>query len=125
MIYLNRIHSDSVSTRGVIVAGRYPLCHTLELPWRNNTLNSSSIPDGVYRLTKASSPRFDKCFYIHDVPNREGILIHVGNTLSDTKGCVLVGLDVNCEHVIESRSALQRLFSVLGDEEILCVRSVK
>lgn len=123
MLILNRIVSDFISTRGVIVSGRVPLAHTLELPSRNNARNISCIPAGKYRLTKASSPKFARCFYVHDVPNRSGILIHVGNSLLDTDGCILVGLDVNGDHIVNSRLAMDRLYSVLPDDNILEVRN--
>ena len=42
MIYLNRIINDFFFTRGVLVDGKRPLCHTLELPWNNNSQNISS-----------------------------------------------------------------------------------
>ena len=29
-------------------------------------------------------------FEVLDVPNRSGILFHMGNTVDDTKGCILV-----------------------------------
>ena len=122
MIYLNRIHSDSYATRGVLLAGGLPLCYTLELPWRDNARNDSCIPPGVYRLTKASSPRFAECFYVHDVPGRSGILIHPGNVLADTKGCILPGLDCTLSGVLSSRLAMARLYAKLSQDEILTVK---
>lgn len=110
------------ATRGVILAGGVPLCHTLELPWIDNRKNWSCIPPGVYRLTKASSPRFAKCFYVHDVPGRSGILIHPGNTVADIQGCILPGLDATASSVLSSRLALDRLYAKLSQDEILTVK---
>lgn len=112
---LIRIHSDLLSTRGVLKIGRRVLCHTLELPWRFNDKNVSCIPAGSYSVIKANSPRFGECFYFRDVPARSGILIHVGNSVGDTRGCVLVGLDTDDKNVLQSRLAMDRLLSVLPE----------
>lgn len=66
-------------------------CPTLELPWRENQRNVSCIPVGVYVVVPHTSKKFGKCFWIQDVPNRMGILIHSGNTIGDIRGCILVG----------------------------------
>lgn len=66
-------------------------CKTLELPWRNNEKTVSCIPKGTYKVTKHTSPTFGKCFYVHDVPGRSQILIHRGNYVRDTKGCIIPG----------------------------------
>lgn len=112
---LIRIHSDLLSTRGVLKYGRRVLCHTLELPWRSNDKNISCIPEGSYAVIKASSPRFGECFYFRDVPARSGILIHAGNSVADTRGCILVGLDTDDKNVLHSRLAMDRLLSVLPE----------
>lgn len=112
---LIRIHSDLLSTRGVLKYGSTVLCHTLELPWRSNDKNVSCIPEGTYSLLKANSPRFGNVFYFRDVPARSGILIHAGNSVADTRGCVLVGLDCSDQKVCYSRLALDRLYSKLPE----------
>lgn len=114
-VKLIRIHSDLFCTRGVLKYGRQVLCHTLELPWRSNDKNVSCIPVGTYSVIKAASPRFGECFYLRDVPARSGILIHVGNSVADTRGCLLVGLDANDKNVLHSRLAMDRLLSVLPE----------
>lgn len=57
------------------------------------------IPTGIYKLEFTYSPKFSpKAIYkdfrvvpLIDVPHREGIRIHIGNTDKDTTGCILVG----------------------------------
>lgn len=112
---LIRIHSDLYSTRGVLKLGRHVISYTLELPWRSNHRNVSCIPEGSYTVIKANSPRFGECFYFRDVPGRSGILIHVGNSLADTRGCILVGLDVEDKKVLHSRLAMDSILKVLPE----------
>lgn len=88
-------------------AGYFPQLNifSLELPDLGNSPNTSCIPEGEYELKKYSSHRFrskvseDKKYdldhyQICDVPNRSNIIIHPGNTLKDTMGCVLPGLNL-------------------------------
>lgn len=67
---------------------------TLELPWLENKKAVSCIPVGEYLMVWGWSPRFKKNFWRIGVPGRTGILIHKGNTLKDTSGCILVGTEV-------------------------------
>lgn len=96
--------------------------YTLELPWNGNQHNSSCIPEGKYKVTKIYSPKFGKCFLLHDVPDRSAILIHKGNYNTDTRGCILVGNcfeDINQDgnlDVVGSTATLEKLLGVLSDE---------
>lgn len=121
---LNRLCSNSAGTFGVLIYDRRVLCHTLELPWLGNVQNQSCIPVGEYAVIKASSPKFGEVFYIKDVPGREGILIHPGNSLRHTRGCILPGLDVLGQGVIDSRAAMHRLYSALPSSFTLNIREV-
>ena len=124
MLVLHRYQSDLYSTRGVLSYGRETLCHTFELPWRNNSKNTSCIPPGTYPVVRATSPRFGDVFYIKNVPHREGILIHSGNTAKDTRGCILPGLDVDGVGVLKSRDALKRLLTVLPDTFQITIKEI-
>ena len=125
MIYLNRVYSDSLLTRGLLMDGRRPLCHTLELPWRNNEVCMSCIPEGVYDVCRSTSTRFGNVFRFASVRGRSGILIHAGNSIRETKGCILVGLDANDTNVLHSKLALQRCLDALPSDFQLTVRNVK
>ena len=52
----------------------------------------SSIPFGTYQIVLNTSPRFKRVLpRLLNVPHFTGILIHRGNTVKDTDGCILVG----------------------------------
>lgn len=124
LVVLKRVYSDAKFTRGILLLGKQPLCHTLEPPWRENEKNLSCIPEGSYTVIKTVSPRFGDCFYFRDVPARSGILIHSGNRVEHTRGCILVGLDADGENVLHSRLAMNRLFSKLPSTFNIQIRKV-
>ena len=68
---------------------------TLELPWRNNQRVVSCIPKGSYQVRFCSDS--EKIPYPHfeilNIPGRDGVKIHRGNFVENTKGCVLIGSD--------------------------------
>lgn len=82
---------------------------TLECPWRNNLIFASCIPDGSYPLQAFDSTEHPGCWVITPVPGRTGILIHVGNTVHDTQGCILIGQHQEPGRVLNSRDALRQL----------------
>lgn len=124
MITLYRFVSDHFSTRGVLFDGNRPLCHTLELPWNNNEQNISCIPDGFYSVHRSTSALHGPCFRFSYVRGRSGILFHAGNTIEDTRGCILVGLDCNSVSVLHSRMAMDRLFNSLPADFDIYIRTV-
>lgn len=68
------------------------------------------IPLGVYPIEYTWSPRFNRLLPLLKVPHRKGIRIHAGNSSADTKGCILLGLQVRsvgCEFLLtDSRIAM-------------------
>lgn len=83
-------------------------CNTLELPNLNNLPQKSCIPEGEYEVVRHTSPSKGDCYSVKNVPNRQNILIHVGNYTDDTLGCILVGTDVGMT-IASSRKALTSL----------------
>lgn len=124
MIYLERFISDRTSTKGIIHDGKRTLCHTLELPWNNNKPFISCIPQGIYQVSDSTSTKFARCFRFPSVTGRSGILIHAGNSISDTLGCILVGLDITDKTLIHSQQAMDRLFHLLPSDFQLNIRSI-
>jgi len=98
---------------------------TLELPYKNNNKNISCIKSGKYPISKRYSQKYGWHWILHNVPNRELILIHVGNYPRDTKGCILIGTgfeDINNDsrlEVINSRQALKDFNELLKNENNL------
>lgn len=55
----------------------------------------TAIPAGRYRLISRHSTRFNrKLPALVDVPGFSDILIHAGNTVANTEGCILLGTAV-------------------------------
>jgi hypothetical protein len=88
---LRRISDGADGTFGVLLADGLPVAVTLELPWRENRAHVSCIPEGEYALAPVVSPRHGETFEVWGVPGRAAILIHTGNSIMDTEGCILVG----------------------------------
>lgn len=51
------------------------------------------IPLGNYDIMLKNSPTFKKNKVYISVPNRTNILFHGGNTVNDTKGCIIVAAE--------------------------------
>ena len=123
MLVLNRIVSDDLSTRGVLVWNGIPVCYSLELPWRGNSRNVSCIPNGDFIGRKVFSSKFGNVIHILGDFDRDGILIHPGIVVGDTRGCILPGLDVNAVGVLKSGKAMVRLLQSVSVEFDFKVRS--
>ena len=89
------------------------ICDTLENPWQDNQRNISCIPEGEYpvriRLPRESATRDYMHLLVKDVPNRDYILFHIGNSAKDTRGCILVGIGTEQDLVKNSRLAMELL----------------
>jgi hypothetical protein len=113
------------STLGELFVNGERICDTLENPWQDNQRNISCIPEGQYpvrlRLARESASRDYLHLLVQDVPNRDWILFHRGNTAKDTSGCILVGLGSQQDAVNNSTLAMDLLIKEvihLGGENI-------
>lgn len=88
---LKRIASRIDGCFGVLLDDTVPFAVTCERPWANNTPQISAIPWGTYLCKRVVSPKFGVTFEITGVPGRSAILFHKGNTIDDSRGCVLIG----------------------------------
>ena len=100
-------------------------CDTLELPFKDNQRSVSCIPTGEYkvrlRLPRESATRDYMHLLVKDVPNRDYILFHRGNSAKDTRGCILVGQGSQQDVVHNSTLAMDLLIKEiinLGGEKI-------
>jgi hypothetical protein len=105
-------------------------CCTLELPWADNENRRSCIPPGrggeaiTYRAKRHESPRYGETLYLPGVPGRSEILVHAGNYISDTLGCILVGVQFrdldgdSLTDVTSSRQTLGVLLQKIDGEEV-------
>jgi hypothetical protein len=87
----------------------------LELPDRGNQRKVSCIPEGIYHIEPHQSAKFGRCFHVLDVPNRDAILIHAGNTVTDTHGCLLPGIKTSPNTVGSSKKTLDTLITKAPD----------
>jgi hypothetical protein len=99
-------------------------CDTLELPLEingvRNVRQKCCIPAGTYKVIMKQSARFGmKLPLLLNVPDRQGILIHAGNTSKDTAGCVLIGENKEVGKVLNSRATLTRLLDKIKYEKDL------
>jgi len=128
-IYISRsksylfLNHQTPGTMEVIKGGNKAfICSTLELPWKMNKPNISCIPPGKYKVKKRWSEHHGEHLHILDVPNRELILIHAGNMVTQIAGCVLVGIgfkDIDNDgykDVVNSRKAMSRLLDILPNK---------
>jgi len=108
-------------------------CFTLEDPFQIRKIPGiSRIPEGRYRVTLRTEggwhirerqrygDRHKGMLWLRDVPDFEHILIHPGNSPTDTEGCLLVGDDVyrlgnGQRHLRYSRAAYERLYPKVAD----------
>jgi len=113
------------STLGKLFINGELFCDTLELPYVNNERSISCIPAGRYKVRLRTARESATRDYLHllvqDVPDRDWILFHRGNTTKDTRGCVLVGQSRKQDRVNNSRLAMDLIVKEilnLGGENI-------
>lgn len=94
--------------------------HTLELPWLDNHPDHSCIPPGEYGGIYHTKEDGAHCILLEGVNGRSLIEIHAGNTVNNTKGCILVGrgasLSLSTCTVLESQDALNLLIRAIGED---------
>lgn len=125
-VRLIRYYSGIQATLGIL---KFPVVHqpifTLELPWLDNQHDISCIPIGVYDVIPHNSIDHPNTFEISNVPNRTGVLVHVGNVPSNFKGCVGVGFGIIPQppEITSSYNAMELVKHLGGDGFILSVEN--
>lgn len=120
MIRIERWYQPDM-TLGRLRIGAFT-CLTLELPDRGNAQNVSCIPPGKYQGYYRSSPSNGPVVELLNVPGRSYIQIHRGSFLSNTRGCILVGMGLgfidedDIPDLRESQRALEKILSLIPKE---------
>jgi hypothetical protein len=112
LLIIREVFTDK-SVIGKLYLNGELMCDTLENAWHDNQRNISCIPAGEYpvrmRLARESATKDYLHLLVKDVPNRDLILFHTGNTAKDTRGCILVGIGTEQDFVKNSRLAMELL----------------
>jgi hypothetical protein len=88
---------------------------TLERPWLNNQVSVSCIPEGVYKVKRDKTGRF-QWYRLESVVGRTNIEIHGGVLPEHSEGCILVGMFHDTKYNLKgSDIALNQLLSEIGD----------
>ena len=77
-------------TFGVLRIQKEVFCVTLEPADILNRPFKSSIPAQQYVCERYLSRRFGFTYKVNNVPSRDNIIIHSGNQVDDTEGCILL-----------------------------------
>jgi hypothetical protein len=91
----------------------------LERPWKHNQRNESCIPAGDYLavfLPQTDSGKYQNIYQLQSVPGRSDILIHAGNLVEHSRGCLLIGMSRGTQDgkpaVLDSLAALAALLEI-------------
>ena len=88
VLFLTRNYFPNGTNGQLKCEGQF-ICHTIELPWKNNETRVSCIPEGEYYIRKRYSPKFKWHLEVMDVQNRSLILFHpANNALQELLGCI-------------------------------------
>lgn len=127
-IDLIRVTQGVKGTFGVMLKDGLIICTTCEDDWQDNKTNISCIPAGQYVCTPYNSAKFPGCWILKDVPGRSLILIHQGNTIHDTHGCILVGQGYGMAgalpSITNSKLALDVIRKCLPDHFTITIKEI-
>lgn len=101
-------------TLGKLIIADTFMCYTMEDPDRDlekggiKFPGNTAIPKGRYQVVIDWSDKFSRLsIHLLNVPQFEGIRIHAGNSPEDTDGCILVGLEIRGDRLVQSVAALK------------------
>ena len=108
---------------GLLLGPRGKICFIMEPEWKDNQTDISCIPTGEYTVVymeRSASGKYRDCYHVTHVRNRYGILIHCGNTVNHTLGCLLPGVKVGTLGgqfaVLGSKAAMRKIHKVTNKE---------
>lgn len=100
---------------------------TLELPWRNNENGNSCILSGYYTVEPRRSEKHGQHLLVNNTAPREMILLHAGNSPSNSSGCALIGSgfgDFDADgrrEITSSRAAMKKLTALITEPAELII----
>jgi hypothetical protein len=96
-VSIYREYPGNHCTSGYLAVNDQIIAYTLERRWADNAQNISSIPAGTYpailRYDHADHWRIE----LQNVPGRTNVQIHMGNEPNQSKGCILVGMQLGSD----------------------------
>jgi hypothetical protein len=129
-ITVKRIYHGEEGTNGDLYIDGELTCHTIELPWLNNTPTFSCIPEGTYKLEKFFSGHLGPCLHVKDVPGRSAILMHsANNAKQELRGCIapvtyLQGPGLGLKSKVMLMDILKKTYPLLdkGEDVLLTIQ---
>jgi hypothetical protein len=107
---LQRTHFNESYIIGTLSHNYNHLCNTLEP-------TSLRCPTGDYQLDATYSTKFNKILpELVSVPGRTGIRIHPGNTVKDTTGCILVGVNSDVGTLTDSTIYVEQITDLINSD---------
>lgn len=132
-ITVRRFEHDN-STTGELSIDGVLQCVTLEdkcrEPEEKKIYGETAIPYGTYNVTLRTEGTIYEDYkdrfadirnergtlWVRNVPGFEYILLHIGNFLKDTLGCLLVGSRIVSDtEIAESTKAYKRIYPIIAD----------
>lgn len=109
LLEVKRLYKKDTYTIGVLIVDGEKFSDTLEdkvrdLKSEKKVYGETAIPAGKYKVVMSMSSKFKRVMpYLENVPQFTGIMIHPGNTIKDTLGCILVGENKKKGQLVNSR----------------------
>lgn len=109
LLEVKRLYKKDTYTIGVLMVDGEKFSDTLEdkvrdLKSEKKVYGETAIPAGKYKVVMSMSSKFKRVMpYLENVPQYTGIMIHPGNTIKDTSGCILVGENKKKGQLVNSR----------------------
>ena len=126
-VYLLRSRHYATCTIGLMWA-KGKRFYILEPPWKDNQNDISCIPPGEYIckfIEKSASGKYKDVYWLQDVEGRGGILIHNGNIVAHTLGCLIIGKRAGLlggkRAVLSSKLALAEFVNLMKKEDFKLV----
>jgi RHS repeat-associated protein len=119
-ITINRTGANTTRTLGIMSVTNNTnntslSLFTLGLPDNSNQVNTSRINADTYDAETWVSPTHGNVVKLEDKNNRTNVLIHPGNTASDTQGCILPGTAQTDNSVTGSKAARNQIINHINN----------